>query len=131
VRDGRLDVELASGGHPPALLLRVDGTASYLDTTGGQLVGILPAPRFLSVHVQLLPGDTLVLYTDGLTEARTGVGRKRYDDEGALLEFAASRSPASPVDFVDDLRELLLGFGEGLSDDTAILAFGLPLQPQA
>lgn len=131
VREGGLDVELASGGHPPALLMRADGTASYLDTTGGQLVGILPAPRFVSLRVQLLPGDTLVLYTDGLTEARTGVGRKRYDDEGALLEFATSRSPASPLDFVDDLRELLTGFGEGLSDDTAILSFGLPPKPLA
>ena len=40
--------------------------------------------------IRLGPGDTLVLYTDGLTEARIGDGAERYDFHGALLEFAAA-----------------------------------------
>jgi sigma-B regulation protein RsbU (phosphoserine phosphatase) len=41
-------VELASGGHPPALLLRAAGTAEHLDTPGGQVVGALREPWFWS-----------------------------------------------------------------------------------
>lgn len=124
--EGGLDVELASGGHPPAILLRKVGTAEYLDTAGGQLVGILPDARFVSTRVRLMPGDTVVLYSDGLTEARTGIGRERYDDDGALLEFARAQSPSSAHRIVGALRELMESFGTGLEDDAAIMAFGLP-----
>ncbi|WP_372436024.1 PP2C family protein-serine/threonine phosphatase [Williamsia soli] len=125
-RSGGWDVELASGGHPPALLLRADGTARHISTAGGQFVGILSEAKFVSARVQLGAGDTLVLYTDGLTEARTGVGTQRYDDDGALLEFAKAQAPASAADIVAALQRLLAGFGSGLDDDTAILAVGVP-----
>nr|WP_296773574.1 SpoIIE family protein phosphatase [Rhodococcus sp. (in: high G+C Gram-positive bacteria)] len=124
--DGGFDVELASGGHPPALVLRSDGSARYIDTPGGQLVGILPDARFTSARILLAPGDTLVLYTDGLTEARTGRGRERYDENDTLLDFARSTAPSNAHDTVAALREILDGFGEGLEDDAAILAFGVP-----
>lgn len=124
--DGGLDVDIASGGHPPALLLRADGTAQYLDTRGGQLVGILPEPHFVATHVRLAPGDTVVLYSDGLTEARTGVGRARYDDTGALLDFAVAHAPSTTSDIVAALKSLMESFGSGLEDDAAIMAFGLP-----
>ncbi|WP_072802553.1 SpoIIE family protein phosphatase [Rhodococcoides yunnanense] len=125
-RDDGFDVELASGGHPPALLLRGDGTADYVETPGGQLVGILPNARFVSTSVRLAPGDTFVLYTDGLTEARTGVDRERYDDDGALLRFAHRAAPSTAAGIVAELRELLESFGEGLEDDAAVMAFGVP-----
>ncbi|MFH5228855.1 SpoIIE family protein phosphatase [Antrihabitans spumae] len=72
------------------------------------------------------PGDTLVLYSDGLTEAQTGVGQSRYDDDGALLKFAAANSPSNAATIVDAIRTLLDGFGSGLQDDTAVLALGIP-----
>lgn len=120
------DVHLAGGGHPPALLLYGDGQAVNVDLTGGQLVGILPNPRFVATRIRLSPGDTLVLYTDGLTEAQTGVGRSRYDDDGALLAFATAHSPTTAATIVDAIRTLLDGFGSGLQDDTAVLALGVP-----
>lgn len=123
------DVELASGGHPPALVLRADGRAEYVSTEGGQLVGILPDARFVSARLHLAAGDTLVLYTDGLTEARTGAGTERYDDNGALLEFAAEHAPSTAEQIVASLRTLLDGFGVGLEDDTAVLALGVPPVP--
>jgi sigma-B regulation protein RsbU (phosphoserine phosphatase) len=125
-QSGGWDVELASGGHPPALLLRADGTAGHVSTAGGQFVGILSEAQFVSATCQLGPCDTLVLYTDGLTEARTGIGSQRYDDDGALLEFATAQAPASAADIVAALEQLLAGFGAGLDDDTAILALGVP-----
>lgn len=125
-RDNGFDVDLASGGHPPPLLLGGDGSAYYADTIGGQAVGIMENPRFVANRFHLGPGDTLVLYTDGLTEASTGVGHERYDDEGALLRFAKSHSPASAAAIVDAVRTLLDNLGEGVEDDTALLALGVP-----
>jgi phosphoserine phosphatase RsbU/P len=119
------DVHLASGGHPPALLLTADGGARYLDLLGGQAIGISSAPQFRSMHVRLMAGDTLVLYTDGLTEARTGVATARFSEE-ALMEFASARSPTTAATMVNAIRSLLEVFGDGVEDDAAVLAIGVP-----
>ncbi|MFF8521732.1 PP2C family protein-serine/threonine phosphatase [Streptomyces werraensis] len=123
-----LNVRLASGGHPPALVLRADGTAEYLSTRGGMLVGVLPTAQFVEASTVLRPGDTLLLYTDGLTEARVGPGRELYGYD-ALRSFAAARAPAGSRVLVDALTALLRDFGEGLDDDTALLAVGVPATP--
>lgn len=120
------DVELAGGGHPPALLIGADGLTRYVHTTGGNAVGILPQPQFVSVRMHLAAGDTLVLYTDGLTEARTGAGSVRYDDHDALLDFAASHGPATAKTIVESIQLLLGSFGSGLEDDVAVMALGVP-----
>ncbi|MCJ0894985.1 SpoIIE family protein phosphatase [Rhodococcus sp. ARC_M5] len=117
------EVCMASGGHPPPLVMRADGSAHYVHMTGGQLVGILRHARFVPATVTLSAGDTLLLYTDGLTEARVSTGR--YDDEGALLEFATAHAPAAPAGIVEDLRVLLNSFGDGLADDAAVMALGV------
>ena len=125
-RDDGFDVHLASGGHPPPLLLHADGSANYVDSIGGQAVGLTNEPHFVANRFVLTSGDTLVLYTDGLTEASTGVGRERYDDEGALLRFAKAYSPATASAIVDAVSGLLKGLGSGVEDDTAVLALGVP-----
>ena len=124
--DNGFDIHLASGGHPPPLLVYADGSAYYVDTTGGRAVGITNAPHFVASRFVLAPGDTLVLYTDGLTEASTGVGHERYDDEGALLRFAKAHSPTTASAIVDAVSGLLEGLGPGVEDDTAVLALGVP-----
>ncbi|MFF6814151.1 PP2C family protein-serine/threonine phosphatase [Streptomyces sp. NPDC012403] len=120
-----VEIRLASGGHPPALVLRADGRVEHLPTRGGMLVGALPGAQFVQVRTTLHPGDTLLMYTDGLTEARIGPGRELYGYE-ALESFAADLAPSGPRRVVDALKDLLKGFGEGLDDDTALLAIGLP-----
>ena len=125
--EGGVDVALASGGHPPAMLLSSDGPVRYLDTDGGQLVGVLAEPRFVCTRFHMAAGDTLALYTDGWTEARAGV--ERYDDHGALLEFAAEHSPTTAHALIAATRILLDGFGADLQDDTAVLALGVPSHP--
>jgi sigma-B regulation protein RsbU (phosphoserine phosphatase) len=124
--DNGFDIDIATGGHPPALLLGADGHAQYVDTGGGQAVGLFAEPRFVSHRIHLGPGDTVVLYTDGLTEARTGAGPQRYDDHNALLEFGMAHAPSSAAAVVDAIRSLLAGFGNGLQDDAAVLALGVP-----
>ncbi|MFD3720021.1 PP2C family protein-serine/threonine phosphatase [Streptomyces sp. NPDC058674] len=100
---GHVTVHLASGGHPPALVLRADGTADFLPTPGG-------------------PGDTLLLYTDGLTEARTGESRTDLYGDEALRAFATKHAGRSPHAVMEALTGLLDGFG----DDTALLALSVP-----
>ncbi|MFH8293090.1 PP2C family protein-serine/threonine phosphatase [Streptomyces sp. NPDC018059] len=123
---GHVAVRLASGGHPSALTLRADGTAAFLPTPGGLLVGILPEASFTTATTVLAPGDTLLLYTDGLTEARTGDDRGALFGEEALLAFATKHAGKSPQDLVRALTGLLDDFGDGLDDDTALLAMGVP-----
>ncbi|MET7370671.1 SpoIIE family protein phosphatase [Streptomyces sp. NPDC005566] len=120
-----VSVHLASGGHPSALIQRADGTAHYLPTPGGMLIGVLPQAQFTAARTRLSPGDTLLLYTDGLTEARTGPERELYGDD-ALRAFVAEQSARGSQALITALTGLLAGFGDGLDDDTALLALGVP-----
>ncbi|GAB3110857.1 SpoIIE family protein phosphatase [Streptomyces calidiresistens] len=122
---GAYAVRFASGGHPPALLLRSEGRAEYLPTPGGVLVGVLPRPRFVGTGVTLRAGDTLLLYTDGLTEARVGAGAARYG-ERALRVLAENLAPAGADRLVEAVTTLLERFDPGADDDTALLALGVP-----
>ncbi|MFJ9530835.1 PP2C family protein-serine/threonine phosphatase [Streptomyces cyaneofuscatus] len=126
--DGHVEVHLASGGHPSALIQRADGSSDYLHTPGGMLIGVLPRATFTAAHTRLLPGDTLLLYTDGLTEARTGPDRALYGDE-ALRTFTATQRAQGPRALITALTGLLGSFGDGLDDDTALLALGMPTPP--
>ncbi|CAM5402800.1 PAS domain S-box protein OS=Streptomyces alboniger OX=132473 GN=CP975_33265 PE=4 SV=1 [Streptomyces alboniger] len=127
--DGGFRVTLASGGHPPALLMRADGSTDYLPTPGGQLIGVLPDAHIATTTVRLDLGDTLLLHTDGLTEAHTVRTGGRYGDE-ALLEFARALAPTTAVDAVDAIRDLLDALGTGVDDDTAVLALNVPRTPR-
>ncbi|MDP9293240.1 MAG: serine/threonine-protein phosphatase [Actinomycetota bacterium] len=66
--DGGLTACVATGGHPLPLVLRHDGR---VETAGrpGTLLGILPDPEISSQELELAPGDALIPYTDGVTEA--------------------------------------------------------------
>ncbi|GAA2767838.1 SpoIIE family protein phosphatase [Streptomyces paradoxus] len=126
---GRRVVRLASGGHPPALVLRSDGRAEFLPTPGGLLIGVVPGAPIGTVETVLGPGDTVVLYTDGLTEARTGPGRDDLYGEDALHTFATDHAPGTPHEVITALTGLLEKIGDGLDDDTALLALGVPAAP--
>ncbi|MDN3261271.1 SpoIIE family protein phosphatase [Streptomyces sp. CSDS2] len=123
---GRVAVHLASGGHPPAVTVRADGTADFLPTPGGLLVGILPSAPFTAATTVLAPGDLLLLYTDGITEARTGEDRTGLYGDEALLACVAGHAGEPPSAVIRALTGVLRGFGDGLDDDTALLALGVP-----
>ncbi|MFF3613148.1 PP2C family protein-serine/threonine phosphatase [Streptomyces sp. NPDC002580] len=116
-------ITLAGGGHPPALLIRADGTADYLPTPGGQLIGVLPDAVIATTTFRLAPGDTLLLYTDGLTEAHTADHGDRYGDE-TLLDFGRVLAPTTADRAVTAVRGLLDTLRT--DDDTAVLAVSVP-----
>ena len=66
----------SNGGHDAPMLIRSDGSSELLPLTGGVALGIAPCIKFPSNTVQLEPGDTILLYTDGITEAMNGSGEQ-------------------------------------------------------
>lgn len=113
-----VDVRLARGGHPAPLVLRVDGTIETVDAPGS-LLGCMTDPRLEDVHLALGPGDLLLLYSDGVTEARRG------DDEFADNRLRALLAATSPVPqvVVDTILQAVVSHGgEDLADDLTALA---------
>lgn len=113
----------SSAGHPPPLLLRADGTVQLLDSPPERLLGAdSPHPRS-DHHVLLRPGDTVVLYTDGLIEhGRTGI------DEGiARLAGELAGTADLPLETACDrlLDRLVPGRAD---DDIALLAVRWPAE---
>ncbi len=125
----RATIRLASGGHPPALVIRAEGGTDYVPTPGGLLVGALPDAPFTTAETALGPGDTILLYTDGLTEARAGRSRESMFGDDALRAFFDDALSTSADAVITSLTKLLEGFGQGLDDDTALLALGVPARP--
>ncbi|MEV0600239.1 PP2C family protein-serine/threonine phosphatase [Streptomyces sp. NPDC050315] len=109
-------LQLANGSHPPALLLREDGTSQYLEARGRGVGYPLPGSETVREE-QLNEGDLLILYTDGLTESR------RDPREGeARLVTSALRHMHRPIGDIpgaiaDDMHTVILH-----SDDTLALA---------
>ncbi len=81
-------VTYANGGHPPVAHVRPDGV-ELLDPTGG-LVGIFSGARFGEVSFRLAQGESLVLYTDGISETRQGT--EEFGDHALVRLLGATRS---------------------------------------
>lgn len=75
----------ANAGHNPPYIRRADGAVEALTGTGGLVLGAMPGVKYPTHTVQLLRGDRLVLYTDGVTEAfnpaEEAFGTQRLVDE--------------------------------------------------
>lgn len=114
---------VASGGHPLPLRLRVDGTFETLGETGTML-GILDTPHPRDTTTLLDPGDVVVLYTDGVTEARRG--GEFFDDERLLATIAAA-SAMSAQHIADRIVAAALDFqGGDARDDMAVVVLKVP-----
>jgi len=94
-RDGVVEVGLA--GHPPPLLLRAGGRVESLEAAGLPL-GLFCDAEFSARRASLMPGDTLFLYTDGLTESLDQHGRD-YGQE-RLLRVLGEAAGTAPRDLI-------------------------------
>ncbi|WP_027935344.1 PP2C family protein-serine/threonine phosphatase [Amycolatopsis thermoflava] len=117
-------VELAAGGHPPALRIAADGTVHPMDTPGGRLLGVFPDACVTTAVARLAPGEALFLYTDGLIEARDARGA--LVGEGRLASVASGFAGLDADAIVDRLGRLLSDLDEGVTDDTAALVLTVP-----
>ncbi|RTL69814.1 MAG: serine/threonine-protein phosphatase [Pseudonocardiaceae bacterium] len=126
LESGGLRLRLAGGGHPPPVLVRRDGVETV--EIGGTLVGAIPSARFRARTVDLAPGESCVLYTDGVTEARGGVdGREEYG-ESRLVDLLAGCHvmPAAAIAERVTLHASRWN-GNGSRDDIAVLVVQAPL----
>jgi PAS domain S-box-containing protein len=128
-REGGFRAVLASGGHPYPVLVRAGGAAEEVEVRG-TLLGVQPDPPLEELALDLAPGDLLVSYTDGVTDARDARG-VRFGEERLLAavdaaatgacdaEAVAAGLDAAVADFEDERRR----------DDRAILV--LRVRPDA
>ncbi len=70
------ELTYANGGHNPPLVVHADGSSTLLPLTGGIALGMMPDIPYLQNTITLSLGETLVLYTDGVTEAMNGKGEQ-------------------------------------------------------
>ena len=116
-------IRYCSAGHPPAVLVHAGADeVSILDVQSG-VVGAFHDISYQDGLVELVPGDVLLLYTDGTTEARDPRGAF-FGEDGLREAVMCESSPDKPYDgFVDRLLADLEGFtGQNLEDDVAMLA---------
>ena len=109
-----------NAGHEPPLLLRADGSWEWL-TKGGMILGAFSGREYEEVQVDLAPGDLLILYTDGVTEAHSG-DHNEYGSE-RLLEAARGLAGKDARDvcrgIVRSVRDYV---GGPLPDDLTMVA---------
>jgi serine phosphatase RsbU (regulator of sigma subunit) len=113
-----LGVRLARGGHPAPLLRHADGTVDVVDSPGAVL-GCMPDAGVKDVRLRLTPGDLLLLYSDGVTEARRA-GREYTEARLRALLASAGQDPRTVINSV---IEAVLEHCDGdLADDVTALA---------
>jgi sigma-B regulation protein RsbU (phosphoserine phosphatase) len=114
------EVELCNAGHLPPRL--ISGSGLHAIATTGLPVGAFYSTDFASLRVVMQPGDTLVLYTDGLTEARDDAGRE-YGEE-RLDDVLRRCGPAPAAGLLAACRADLAAHlaGARLTDDLTLLA---------
>jgi PAS domain S-box-containing protein len=112
-----------NAGHPPPLLVDYDGRARFLDEPRGLLLGTGASPERVDATVALPPRCTLVLYTDGLVEAR---GRPLDEGLEQLRRHAAALVQRPLESFCDELLRRVRPPSN--DDDVALLVLRVPPQ---
>jgi sigma-B regulation protein RsbU (phosphoserine phosphatase) len=123
-----LRLTLAAGGHPPPMVLRRSGHVEEI-TVPGTVVGILPEARFGKTTLTLAPGETCVLYSDGVTEAgrRTGGSEEQFGPArlaACLHHCTAKTGQGMTAQAVASRVEQAVGdwLGRNDRDDLAVMA---------
>lgn len=116
------DYQLTSAGHPPALVWSIQEGSWRIDPAHGTALGIVPRPELHMSSGTLLPGEALMLYTDGVVESRSN----HLDDGVAWLQRAAADAVASGFAGAADriIEQVTLG-----DDDRAVLILERELEP--
>jgi sigma-B regulation protein RsbU (phosphoserine phosphatase) len=114
---------LCTGGHPPAVLLEGGAPPRFLEVHG-PLIGAFENMRYSEHELDLRPGQALVLYTDGVTEAR---GVEDWFGEDRLRAALSGRAGETGAWLVSHLVDDVLEFQDGVArDDIAVLALRVP-----
>ena len=115
------DLRYVNAGHNPPLLVPGDGRPFERLLTTGPMVGLLPAATFAEGRATMRPGDTLVIFTDGVSEAEDTEGRDLGDEP--LAEVVLARPGASADELFEALLTRTFGHmeGGGFKDDVTLV----------
>lgn len=118
------EVEYANAGHNPIFLNRADGETIALEASDNMVVGIMPGMEFKTQKLVLAPGDSLLLYTDGMPEAFNPDGAM-LGEERSLEMFREAAGGGSCRSVVAQLRAEIAEFADGAdqSDDITLLMY--------
>ncbi|WP_329472619.1 SpoIIE family protein phosphatase [Streptomyces sp. NBC_01723] len=126
VTPGGVMLRVTSAGHPPPLVVRFDGTVEEVPTRG-MAVGVVAQVTSRTAEIVLGPGDTCLLYTDGVTEARGGPFGDEFFGEARLAKVLTECGGMLPHAVVERVQmvtgEWIRG---GQHDDIATVAVGAP-----
>jgi serine phosphatase RsbU (regulator of sigma subunit) len=114
-------VAIAGAGHPPAFVRRGDGSVEQRPG-GGRVLGLTVEHPTATDVVDLHPGDALVLYTDGITEARDRAGTQ-FDEPGVADALGGVRDRVVEADAIADglVTAAQLHTGAPNADDAAVV----------
>jgi sigma-B regulation protein RsbU (phosphoserine phosphatase) len=120
VRTG--EIQYSNGGHNSPYLVKSSGEVSQIPSTDGFIVGKIPNTDFETKKVQLQKGETLFLYTDGVTEAMDA--DMNLYEESRLVSYLQGTSGSSIKEVIDgsllDVKKYANGAPQ--SDDITVLA---------
>jgi serine phosphatase RsbU (regulator of sigma subunit) len=128
--DGRVKASIVSAGHPEPRVVRADGTVTVVPTNTSVL-GLFPIADFPVEQVELSSGDALVLFTDGVLEARpprTDEGQPSFfGDEDRVDAVLRANAGASADTMAGALEAAVIDYAGGhVLDDIAILVLRVP-----
>ena len=123
IHDNSAELVVSSAGHPSPLIVRSDGRITELDKAGG-ILGLFDDVDIVFEKVSLGGGDLLVLYTDGVLEARDRSGE--FFGEARLTKLLASFPGRSPDEVAERIESAVMAFQDDTPrDDIAILVVGI------
>ena len=102
------EVSYASGGHEPPLLVDADGGCNFLPLTDGLALGVMEDFDYSASRAKLEPGDTMLLYTDGVTDAQNQAG-EHFGAE-RLWDLFNNAPPADEQEAVDRVFDAVRTF---------------------
>ncbi|HEY7121971.1 MAG TPA: MASE1 domain-containing protein [Solirubrobacterales bacterium] len=117
VGDADHGVSLSNGGHPSPLIVRAGGEIEEVTGNGGMLLGIYPDTELVDQRLELLPGDALVLFTDGLAERRD----PEEDPSEHIRELLRANIGSSASETASRLGQLALAGDTMPDDDVAVV----------
>ena len=113
----------ANGGHNEPIVVHPNGSVTVIPPTGGTALGIIPGLHYKENSIELERGDTVILYTDGITEAFNSAGEIFGLDK--LCEIFRDRQPSNAQEASEIVFDEVNRFAgaEPQSDDQACLVF--------
>jgi len=123
ITDSRV-MYISNAGHLPVIITGADGALRRLIEPGGPVLGVMDHFDFEEHKLQLFPGDRIVIYSDGLTEAPAPAGDFFGTDR--MLETVLTHAKDPPGEMVEKVLGTVKSFAARFTDDVTLIALEIP-----